>query len=234
MNPLRIHYLKHDSAEGLGSIEDWIIKNNFKLSCTKLYEEHVFPDVDSIDWLIIMGGPMSVYEEQKYPWLVEEKKFIHQVINKNKVVLGICLGSQLIADVLGAKVYPNKLKEIGWFPVNMLSEVKNNKLFSNFSDEMMVFQWHGDTFDIPEGAIHLAKSEACKNQAFVYNEKTLALQFHFEVTFDDIDGMVKNFGHELVKSTYVQTVKEIEDGKKYVQININYMNNILGKFSQMK
>ena len=112
MNPLRIHYLKHDPSEGLGSIEDWIIKNNCKLTCTKLYEEHVFPDADSIDWLIIMGGPMSVYEEQKYPWLVEEKKFIHQVIHKNKVVLGICLGSQLIADVLGAKVYPNKLKEI--------------------------------------------------------------------------------------------------------------------------
>ena len=175
---------------------------------------------------------MSVYEEEKYPWLLAEKKFIKQAIDKGKIVLGICLGSQMIADVLGAKVYPNQYKEIGWFPIRMMSGADQSGFFNFFPKELMVFQWHGDTFDIPLGALYIASSEACKNQAFVFNEKVVALQFHFEVNVEDVNGMVSNFSNELVKSKYVQSVYEIAEGKTFIQSNIDYMNKILDKLEE--
>ena len=233
MKKLNIHFLQHVSIEGLGSIEDWIISKGHHLTSTQLYENTNFPELDEIDCLIIMGGPMSVYEENKYQWLILEKKFIRQAIDKGKIVLGICLGSQLIADVLGARVYPNKFKEIGWFPVKMTMDAAHSRLFKFFPKQLTVFQWHGDTFDIPAEAIHIATSEACNNQAFVFNDKVVALQFHFETNLEDIDEMVNNFSNELVKSKYVQTAYEIAGGKKYIKANTDYMNNILDELERM-
>jgi len=232
MKKTNIHLLQHASIEGLGSIEDWIISKGHHLTSTQLYENTNFPEIDEIDWLIIMGGPMSVYEEEKYQWLIPEKQFIRQAIDNKKIVLGICLGSQLIANVLGARVYPNKFKEIGWFRVRMTSDAAHSKLFNFFPKQLTVFQWHGDTFDIPSGAIHIAASEACNNQAFVFKDKVVALQFHFETNLEDIDEMVNNFSNELVKSEYVQTAYEIEEGKKYIKVNTGYMNNILDELER--
>ncbi len=226
-----IHFLQHTPVEGLGSIENWIHAGGHNLTSTQLYNNPVFPDVNQIDWLIIMGGPMSVYEETIYPWLKEEKKFIKICIEKNKVVLGICLGAQLIADVLSANVYPNMYKEIGWFPIRMTADAKQNLIFNMFPNEMYVFQWHGDTFDIPQDATHIAVSEACKNQAFVFNDKVVALQFHFEVNENDIDDMVTNFSNELKKSNYVQTVEEIARGKNYIPTNTKFINMILDRLN---
>jgi len=111
---------------------------------TRFYEAHQLPGIDDIDWLIVMGGPMGVYDESFYPWLVEEKAFIKQAIEHNKTVLGICLGSQLIAEVLGAKVYPNKQKEIGWFDITLSETAARHPLFENFENQFPVFHWHGN------------------------------------------------------------------------------------------
>ncbi len=114
---MRAHYLQHVPFEGVGSIEPWLKINGYEITNTRLFEETDFPSLKDIDLLVIMGGPMSVSDEGKYPWLVHEKKFIYEAIKSDKAVLGICLGAQLIANVMGARVYQNPLKEIGWFPV---------------------------------------------------------------------------------------------------------------------
>src|SRR5690606_32591469 len=114
------------------------------------------------------------------PWMKEEKKLIEKAILKGKRVIGICLGAQLIADVLGARVFPNKEKEIGWFPIELTEEGQKSPFFAGFNKTETVFHWHGDTFEIPKGAEHIASSKVCENQAFLFDHKVLGLQFHLE------------------------------------------------------
>lgn len=206
---MKIHSLHHTPFEGLGCIKDWIDSRKFALSSTFLYESDDLPPLDEFDLLIIMGGPMGVYEEDKYPWLKKEKTFIKSAIEKGKMVLGICLGSQLVAEALGAKVYMNKFKEIGWFPVNFMEEVHNNSLFNFFPDKLIVFHWHGDTYDLPPGVIHLAQSIGCKNQGFLFKDRVIGLQFHLEVTPESLNEMIDGSEDELAKDTYIQTPGEI-------------------------
>ena len=161
---MRVHYLQHVPFEGIGSIKNFLIEKGHELTCTKLYEKEKLPPAQNFDWLIVMGGPMGVYDEQIYPWLKLEKKFIKEAISSGKTVLGICLGAQLIADTLGARVYQNKYREIGWFDIIRSKEAENTLLAKALPQKAKVFHWHGDTFDIPNGAIPLARSEACQNQ----------------------------------------------------------------------
>lgn len=204
MRSLSIHYLQHVPFEGLAAIQDWIQLRGHHATSTLLYEKDpIFPDIDRIDWLLVMGGPMGINEENVYPWLVEEKKYIKKAIQAGKTVIGICLGAQLIANVLGAKVYPNKEKEIGWYPITFTDEAKEDDLFSSFPKQMYVFHWHGDTFDLPFGAIHLAESEVCKNQLFRYGDNVLGLQFHFEMNETAIMKMIQNGKEELINAPYI-------------------------------
>ncbi len=209
MKTLRIRVLQHVSFEGPGTIAIWAQQNNHVLSFTRLYNAETLPSHTDYDWLIVMGGPMSVGDEADYPWLKAEKQFIGEAIGQNKTVLGICLGAQLIASVLGANVYPNKKKEIGWFPVSLTDAAKSNRITTGLAPEMMVLHWHGDTFNIPEDAVHLIKTEICPNQAFVYNDKVLGLQFHFEATPDTLRLMIENCRAELVADDFIQTEQEI-------------------------
>jgi len=182
MHQLRIHYFQHVPFEGPGSIQEWSVKNGHSLTSTHFYINETLPDLNSIDWLIIMGGPMSVDDETKFDWLSKEKNFIKNAIGKRKTVIGICLGAQLIAQILGAKVYPNKQKEIGWFPIRLTKSAKQHPLFRSLENKVTVFHWHGDTFDLPAGAHHLAETNAYPNQAFALGRHALALQFHPEVS----------------------------------------------------
>ena len=227
MQALNIHYFQHVPFEGLACIENWVFARNHVLSCTRFYEEHTLPDLDKIDWLIVMGGPMGVYDEALFPWLVVEKDFISKAIAKGKMVLGICLGAQLIAENLGAKVYPNTQKEIGWFPIRLTEAATRLNMFDGFASEFSVFHWHGDTFDLPGGATLLAESTACKNQAFIYKEKVLGLQFHFEVDALAVAGMVDGADAELVKGLYVQTADEILSNVAFASRNNLYLYQIL-------
>ncbi|HUZ58569.1 MAG TPA: type 1 glutamine amidotransferase [Hanamia sp.] len=219
MQKLRIHYFEHIFFEGPGSIEEWCKKNGHSLSSTKFYKEFTLPNISDIDWLIIMGGPMDVYDEQKFGWLATEKKFIKQAIVAGKTVIGICLGAQILAEIFRAKVYKNKYKEIGWFSVEWSFEATKSQLFEGIKSHVTVFHWHGDTFDLPENAIRLASSEACKNQAFLYNKKVLGLQFHLETTATSLQQMLENGKSELIPEKYIQPEEEIRNHQRFIEKN---------------
>lgn len=205
---MRAHAFLHVKFEGLGVIEPWLFEKGYSLTFTRFYEEAVLPHVDEIDFLIIMGGPMSVNDEAIYPWLRAEKAWIRSMIERKKPVLGICLGAQLIANALGSLVYPNKDKEIGWFPIVATSNDVKRDVFS-FPPSIEVFHWHGETFDLPKDALSLAKSTACTHQAFQLGNHVIGLQFHLEMTAQAIESIVENCHDELVSDTYVQTEEMI-------------------------
>ena len=178
------------------------------VTVTRLFEEPALPDPADIDLLVIMGGPMSVNDESDHPWLAAEKQFIRKAIENDKAVIGICLGAQLIAGAMGAAVYPNKEKEIGWFAVTGTQSDNAEELFT-FPQELLVFHWHGETFDLPDGAIRIARSDACRNQAFQLGSRVIGMQFHLETTPDAARDIVHHCRDELQPSRYVQSEAEI-------------------------
>lgn len=224
---LRIHTLQHVPFEGLGCINQWIATKKHSVSYTKLYDNPKFPTLDEFDWLIVMGGPMGVYDEAVYPWLKEEKEFILRAIESGKTVVGICLGSQLIAEVLGAKVYPNKQKEIGWFDIKKTEYAKTHPLLEQVEEQFTVFHWHGDTFDLPTGSERLFSSDVCLNQAFLYKKKVLGLQFHFEVTSQTLKEMIENGRNELVEDKTIQSAAKILEQTNHIDLNNQKMFRIL-------
>ena len=205
---MKTHYLQHVPFEGLGSIHTWLQSMRADVTVTKFFENPVLPDVDDLDLLVIMGGPMSVNDEAGYPWLAAEKQFIRSAIENDKAVIGICLGAQLIAGAMGAAVYPNKEKEIGWFPVTG-TQPDNAEEFFAFPQELLVFHWHGETFDLPDGAMRLARSDACHNQAFQLGRRIIGMQFHLETTPGAARDIVHHCRDELQPSRYVQSEAEI-------------------------
>ena len=205
---LRIHYIQHVQFEDLANIETWARSRDHKLTKTYLFAGEKLPGMADFDWLIIMGGPMNIYEENRYPWLIEEKEFIREAIASDKIVLGICLGAQLMADVLGARVHKNTHCEIGWFPVNLTPESKTSPLFRVLPEEFVALHWHCDTFEMPPGARHAAESGACKNQAFEFR-KAIGLQFHLESSVNSIERLLQNSADDLKDGRYVQKPNEI-------------------------
>ncbi len=217
---MKIHYLQHVSFEGPGSMESVLKEKEHILSVTRLYQKPRFPDINDLDWLIIMGGPMGIHDHDQYPWLLAEKRFIEKAIAAGKIILGICLGAQLIADVLGAKVYKNEYKEIGWFDIETTPEINQTILKRAIPPTLEVFHWHGDTFDVPHGAINIASSKACSHQGFILEDRILALQFHMETTPESAATLIENGRHELDGSKYVQQDAEMmADPGRFTRIN---------------
>ncbi len=204
---MRVYYLQHVPFEALGSIEPWLEENGFTVNATRLFAGEKLPAAEDVDFLIVMGGPMSVNDEQQHPWLVAEKNFIGEMIAMGRPVLGICLGAQLIASAMGARVYQNPLKEIGWFPVRGIPS--RDEAFFSFPSSTPVFHWHGETFDLPAGATLLAESDVCRNQAFQIGSSVIGLQFHLETTRQSAETMVKHCANELVPASCVQSGEEI-------------------------
>lgn len=231
---MRAHYLQHVSFEGPGYIETWLKNHQHVVSCTRFYEKgYCLPSVSQVDALIVMGGPMSIYDDVRYPWLQEEKAFIRDCIGAGKKVLGICLGAQLIADALGARVDSATNKEIGWYPVMSTHESRLLSWFYElFQNSPVVFHWHGDRFGIPEGSLDLLWSKANNNQAFAYRDNILALQFHLEVTMDTVNQMLENGLTELGSGLYIQHIDQILDGTGYIGQCNKMMNVILSKWTQ--
>jgi GMP synthase-like glutamine amidotransferase len=192
---MKIHCIRHEPFEGLGNIELWARENNHHLEYTRTYLHQSYPDEAAFDMLIIMGGTASIYENNLIPWLADEKNFISKAIRANKKILGICLGAQLLADIFGAKVYKAPAKEIGWFPV--LFNINEIERYSFFPSKITAFHWHGDTFDLPEGALRIASSELTPNQGFVIQNNIMALQFHLEMNSSALKKIIKAMGNEL-------------------------------------
>lgn len=224
---MNIHCFQHVAFEKLGCIESWIVENNHTLTTTRFFEKHTLPDVSSIDFLIVMGGPMGIYDYEEHKWLDSEKEFIRGAISAGKIVLGICLGAQLIADVLGAKVFSNGNKEIGWLPVRFGLEFQKYATVK-LNTDLNVFHWHGDTFGIPDGGMLHSSSLVCSNQLFTVNEKVMAIQFHLEVTPESVKTIVANCGNELNEAgDFIQSENKILDTTTYFKQSNRIMFDIL-------
>lgn len=232
MASMKVHILQHANFEGPGIIEDWTLDRGHEISFSRLYLGEDFPGTKDIDILVIMGGPMSFDEFDKYPWLKNEILFIKEAIIANKVVLGICLGAQILAEALGGRALHGNTKEIGWFPVYFDSNTLKKTGMEFIPEVITVFHWHTDTFEIPPGAVHLAKSNAFTNQAFIYKRKVIGLQFHFEVRTDSVINMVRYGRQELEKSDYVQGEVEILSNSGYIENSNKIMVNILNKLEK--
>ncbi len=216
----RLHYLQHVAFEGLGCIRPWADAAGWRITGTRLFENARLPAIQDFDWLVIMGGPMNVHQDLEHPWLKEEKILIGQAIEQKKVVLGICLGAQLIADVLGARVTRNRHKEIGWHPVYRTAKPEKSSLLPALADNLPVLHWHADTFDLPAGAVHLARSEACQNQAFIYAKRVLGLQFHLEVSREGLQALVRNCADDITEGPFVQSAETmLADPERFDRAN---------------
>jgi GMP synthase-like glutamine amidotransferase len=205
---MKVHVLQHAPFEGLAGIATLLAAHQAKITATRFFEDAALPELKGLDLVIAMGGPMSVNDEAELPWLVDEKRFVREAVKAGLPVLGVCLGAQLIASALGARVYRNAQKEIGWFPIDAVHIPAGGEQFV-FPENLNVFHWHGETFDLPAGAVHLAQSAACKNQAFQVGRRTLALQFHLEVTPEAVGSFIEHCGDELRPAPFIQTKAEM-------------------------
>lgn len=199
---MRAHILQHVPFEASGCIADWLARRGATVCHTRFFEDPQLPVLGGLDLVIAMGGPMSVNDEAALHWLVPEKAFLREAMRRRVPVLGICLGAQLIASTLGARVYPNRQKEIGWFE---LEGIPGDPGDFRFPYRFTALHWHGETFDLPPGARRLAGSVACRNQAFQCGDRVIGLQFHMESTSDGLRQLVDNCRHELTPAPFVQS-----------------------------
>lgn len=205
---MKIHWFQHVPFEGLGSIESWIQSRGFVSVCTRLWADDPMPQPADVEFLIVMGGPMSVNDERTFPWLRGEKEIVRAVIDREKPVLGVCLGAQMIASAMGAEVFKGQEPEIGWMPVEKTGESESSPFA--LRESLPVFQWHGETFDLPTGAIRLASSRVCQNQAFLLGRTVVGLQFHLETTPESAAALVENCPEDLAAGgPHVQAADEI-------------------------
>lgn len=182
---MRVVVFRHVPFEGLGTFAPVLAERGISIEFVDLYRtDAVLPDAAGAAGLIFMGGPMSVNDG--LPYLASEMEIIREAIEQGQPVLGVCLGAQLVAKALGAAVYRNAVKEIGWFEINLTGAACDDLVFTGLRPTETVFQWHGDTFDLPNGATWLATSDACRHQAFRVGRNVYAFQFHLEVTPDMI------------------------------------------------
>lgn len=209
----RIHYLQHVEIEPPGSILLWAQVNGFPVTGTRLFAEEPLPSAEAFDWLVVMGGPMNVYEEARYPWLAEEKRLIAETIERGATVLGFCLGAQLVATALGGRVVQNERPEIGWLPVDLHERARRDPLFAAFPTTPIVFQWHYDTFcELPASVEILASSDTCARQAFAFGDRVYGFQFHLENTPEMLRTIVEAGRGEMLGASTVQSPEQVLSG----------------------
>jgi len=200
---MHTHVLQHVPFEGLGAVEPWLAGRGAGLTWTRFHEAgaRLPEDPAAADLVIALGGPMSVHDADRLPWLADEQRWLAARAAAGRPVLGLCLGAQLLAAGLGAAVTRGAHREIGWFPVETVAHGPD---LCPLPARAMLFHWHGETFGLPPGAVHLARSEACANQGFQWGERAVGLQFHPEATAAGVADMVAHEGQELDGSRWVQ------------------------------
>lgn len=195
----KIYVLQHHPVEDLGTIADALEGAALAWQYVRVDKGQPVPaDMKGAGGLVVMGGPMGVYQIDRYPWLRDEMALINDAIERNLPVLGVCLGAQIVAAALGAKVERNAGgKEIGWHPMRLGAAAKQDRLLCDLPETITPFHWHGDIFELPKGAVSLASSEKTPCQAFRYDDKTWGFQFHVEVTGEGVAAMAEAFAKEL-------------------------------------
>lgn len=222
---MRIACIQHVEFEGLGQIQNWIDEHSYSLKTYHPYLDNQFPTIDTFDFLIVMGGPMSANDEDIFPWLTTEKSLIWQSYTHKKKIIGICLGAQLIASSFGEKIYLNPEKEIGWFKVNTIFNS-----FLPFPESFTPFHWHGETFDLPQNGELIIQSEACKNQVFLIGKNILGLQFHLEMGELEILKIIHHCESEIIESKYIQNIDTIKNQFHFIETNKAILFSILNVF----
>ena len=199
---MRMAVLQHVPFEGPAAIGEWAGARDVPVTVCHLYRGDVLPRLEEFGMLTAMGGPMSANDEADLPWLTPEIALVRDAIAAKKTVLGVCLGAQIIAKALGAKVYPGPQKEIGWFPVRRTE--KEHALFDGLPQEFTAFHWHGETFGLPDHAERLASTPLTANQAFAVGANVLGLQFHMEATKESVSELIANGAGEIGGGAFEQ------------------------------
>lgn len=203
---MRIHSLEHQPEEGPAKIADWAAARGHTITRVALYAGEAPPALEAFDLLLIMGGGMNIYQHRDHPWLVAEKEFLRCAVDAGKPILGICLGVQLLADVLGGKVFQNAEKEIGWWPIEVTDRTAP---FAGFPQKLMVMHWHGDTYTLPPGARCVASSPGCPQQAFVWSDRVVGLQFHLEMGAVHVADLAHVAADDLTPGRFVQSAEQL-------------------------
>ncbi len=202
----RIHCIEHVPFETPGCIADWVVERGHSFASTRVYAGDRYPALEAFDALVVMGGPMGVHDADVYPWLVEERQLIERAVDSDKHVLGVCLGAQLLASALGARVYRNRFKEIGWFPMHA---TEAGVTAWNLPRKLLAFHWHSDAFELPSGAMHLAKSDGCEHQMFALGTKVVGVQLHLEMTRDGVAELARHCGDDIGEGPYIQSAAKM-------------------------
>ncbi|MBK1694302.1 amidotransferase [Chromatium weissei] len=206
---MQIQVFTHVPFENPAAIANWGHSRNHTLNLTPLYSAASLPKLSTFNWLVVMGGPMGANDESLYSWMAAEKQLIAAAIAANKTVIGVCLGAQLIAATLGAQIRRNPEKEIGWFPIELTANGRQAPLFKKMPSTLPVFHWHGDTFELPNGAIQIARSAACEQQIFQYGERVIGLQCHLESTPASVSAITTHCIDELQPARFIQTETQL-------------------------
>ncbi len=227
---MKLHIIMHESFEVPGAVEIWARNKKHGIKNTKLYDGDIFPKTMDFDFLIVMGGPQSPATTKKecpHFDAVQEIEFIKQAINKGKIVLGVCLGAQMIGEALGAKFDHSPNKEIGVYELELTQDASKDPIFSKFPKKFLVGHWHGDMPGLTKDSKLLAKSKGCPRQIVKYSEKVYGFQCHFEFTPESVEGMIKNCGHDLKELNGLPYVQSADQLRKQ---NYDSINKLLFKF----
>lgn len=207
---MRIHYLQHVPFEDPAGILDWASEHECWITGSRLYAGERLPGLRDFDLLVVMGGPMGVRDMDEYPWMEDEAVFIGDAVSAGRKVLGICLGAQLLAAALGAKIRRAKQQEIGFFEVDRTPDAVDCPVFRHFDERFMAFHWHGDTFDLPRDAVRLASGPACLNQAFRFEDRVFGLQFHVETSRPSMEKLIAHCADEIDPTApFVQSAEQM-------------------------
>ena len=208
---LSVLVFQHEADDGPGYLGEALLRHGARLTVVRLDQGETIPDVSGFDVLLVMGGVMNAYEEDQYPWLIEETQAIREAVGAGQAVLGVCLGGQLLAKALGAQVHLGAATEIGLTPIKLTSQGMVDPLFDGL-DQIEAVEWHDDTFDIPSGAVPLASSDGCAHQAFRFGQCVYGLQFHPEVSPIMLAKWIKGAGNPTIdRSSFQHAVEKKVD-----------------------
>jgi len=213
---MRIQSIEHVPFEDPAGIALWAAERDHTLTRARVYAGDPLPKPGEYDLLVVMGGPMSVHDDLEFPWLNAEKDCLKQAVARGRSVLGVCLGAQMLSEILGGEVTRNPHREIGWHTVRLTPWAKANRAFVNIPEEFTAFHWHGETFSVPRGASLTAESDACANQAFAVGGKLVGLQFHFETTAESMDKLIEHGAADIVPGQFVQTPDRMRAGAEHL------------------